>query len=283
MDDRTHAELQPIALRCTACDRPVLFVLDSPIRFDLRTGGIRYTKGVSNPGHAVGGALCETCRLERAKGTDWYEPLRQELEKLQRIQFDIGIDRRVPATFQRFTHELVADRVDLKGFAVTSYGRWYRPLPPGTESLVNGIHIGDASGPAFFVLFALEVIAHPAIPAELHMLWNPDTGDSYPAIVNQREATVTQLKHLMDGLSIYRESRPAHRPTNSGYDLAPVDFERAFDAVYHQCDKLPTKQAVANAIVPGMDPDTVSNHLARLGMGTWYDFKRKRLAMLNAG
>jgi len=244
-----------IRFRCLTCRGPVRFVLDAHwyLKLDSEqaprhtTGPATYTGKVSPDFiRAMMPNECEACCLARAKDDVERDALTRKLAELEAVAGTIGLSPSSPFTMQWDRWELRADRPDLEGFAVTSYGVWHQAPPEYIELSVRHRYVTIGDAPTLLAIYPLEIISHPDIPAELHVRWNPATRREWAEIENERGASIEQLKRLMDGLSLYRTQRPLGR--HAGRKYSRDDVLEAYNAFYERMKQYPAQHQVATEL-----------------------------------
>lgn len=270
-------ETRPIRFRCGTCRGPVRYVLDAPYRLELdngdaprnATGPAIFTGPAELPLiHAMMPNECEACRLARATDNRKRDALTTRLAELESVAASVGLPPSLPFTMHMEWTELRADRAELAGFTVVSYGLWHTAPPRYTEFTMHHMYVCLGDMDRFLVLYPLDVISHPDIPAELHVRWSPETGREWTEIENERGTSIEQLKRLMDGLSLYREQRPLGR--RQGRKHSRSDVLDAYVGFFRSNGWYPDQTELATEM--GQSPKTVRRILSD-GGEEWLDFE----------
>lgn len=254
MGDESDAP-QPVGVRlglpCLTCGQRIRYFLGEPYSMGLdhtgwspkSTGLVTYTaEADAELLNKMIPSECESCRLSRATDAREREDLNVDLAELESVAERTGLAG-TPFTMQKDRWLLRSDRADLAGFSVTSYGIWFLPTGDIARLDIRFIHVQRSNEPPLLKLYPLEIISHPDISAELHIRWNPMTGEKWVKIVHERSASIKDLKRLMGSLAMYRLARPPGRRDGRTRDRA--DILNAYTRFYHANGWHPDQSEVA--------------------------------------
>lgn len=173
----TRVQAAPM-LPCLQCGEPIQYAINRGISVELipdQSPAITYRGMV--------GDLCERCALHSASD-DVRPAMQRDLHVLQEVRRRFNFP--TSCTFQNFYAFPRPERGDLHGFSLERVGFWAAP----------------AKGVQYFRDLTNSV-RHEHIPAEL--LWIQDIYEHVEIIDNDKRASITQMKHLMNGLRFLRE------------------------------------------------------------------------------